>query len=75
MKIINPIDSLIKRLDEYIEYAEALKRFADVAFYKEIQDELMKHYKIEGTAKAWELRELGADERYASEALPESFLY
>ena len=59
------IDSLIKRLEEYIEYAEAVKRYADVSFYKELQNELIKHYKIKGTIEAWESRLLGADERYA----------
>ena len=29
--------SLIERLDEYIEYAEKTKRFADVGFYKEVK--------------------------------------
>ena len=36
--------TLIERLDEYIEYAEKTKRFADVGFYKEIQEELKTSY-------------------------------
>ena len=27
---------LCRRLEEYIEYAEAVKRFADVGFYKQL---------------------------------------
>jgi len=36
------MDDLIKRLDEYIEYAEAIKRFSDVGFYKEIKEKLIE---------------------------------
>lgn len=31
-------EALIRRLREYIEYATATKRFADVAFYEQIID-------------------------------------
>ena len=30
-------ENFIKRLDQYIEYAEATKRFADVGFYEELK--------------------------------------
>lgn len=36
--------TLIQRLDEYIEYAEKTKRFADVWFYKELAAELQLNY-------------------------------
>ena len=62
MSKINNIDNIIKRLDEYIEYAESVKRFADVSFYKEIQCELMKYYKINGTVE-------NLDSRYMIDAV------
>ena len=34
----------IERLDQYIEYAEKTKRFADVGFYNELKDELKTAY-------------------------------
>ena len=52
--------TLIQRLDEYIEYAEKTKRFADVGFYKEIKEELNTNY--EGLALVDELCYAVSDE-------------
>lgn len=32
------------RLDDYIEYAEATKKFADAGFYRDLRDVLMSSY-------------------------------
>jgi hypothetical protein len=34
------MNDLIKRLDEYIEYATSVKRLSDVAFYEELKEKL-----------------------------------
>ena len=34
--------ALIRRLEEYIEYAESTKRFADIGFYKELIEHIEK---------------------------------
>lgn len=36
MKSETKEENLIRRLEEYIEYAEKTKRFADVGFYEEL---------------------------------------
>lgn len=33
---------LLKSLDNYIEYAHATKRFADVGFYEDLKDKLIE---------------------------------
>lgn len=35
-------DNLIRRLSEYIEYATATRRFADVGFYEELINFILK---------------------------------
>lgn len=45
------MSDIIKRLDEYIEYATNVKRFSDVGFYKELKEKLndqesqLEHYR------------------------------
>lgn len=44
MKKGKDMKATIDRLNEYIEYAEKTKRFADVSFYSDIKYELITAY-------------------------------
>lgn len=46
--------TIIQRLDEYIAYAEATKRFSDVGFYKELKTHINgKQYEIDMLMMEW----------------------
>ena len=49
------MSDLIKRLDEYIEYATNVKRFADVAFYEELKARVVELEKVVDAVKSLNL--------------------